>query len=79
MSRAFWFVLGAGTAVAAYLKGRSSYRRLMPASVQRRVESSVAHAASRAAQFADTYRTARAEKESELTARLRTIERGQLE
>ena len=77
MSRAFWFLLGVAITVVADVKARAYYRGL-PTSVQQRVESSVGQAASRAEEVVATYRRARAEKESELTARLRSIERGQL-
>ncbi len=82
MSRAFWFFAGAAASAFVAVKGRQYYRRLTPAGMAEELERKAEDAASQAKDwvddFASLYSSARAAKQSELTALLTKDERRQL-
>jgi hypothetical protein len=70
IGRIFWFLLGAGVAVWAVNKLRSTVRRASPEVLGHRVAESVVGLGDSARDFADRVRAAMAEREAELRAEL---------
>jgi hypothetical protein len=70
IGRLFWFVLGAGVAVWAVGKLRSTVRRASPEALGNRVAGSVAGLGASARDFADRVRAGMAEREAELRAEM---------
>jgi uncharacterized protein HemX len=70
IGRFFWFALGAGVAVFAFVQIRKVLRRATPQAVGQRVADQAAGLGTSARDFTDRVRAAMAEREAEIRSEL---------